>query len=64
VTVRDRSRIHDAHVIAPGFNRRTTPLTYTGTQVWRVKLARPGMFRFLCDPHAAVGMKGSAKIIR
>ncbi len=26
VVVRDRSRIHDAHVIAPGFNRATKPL--------------------------------------
>jgi len=64
VTVRDRSRIHDAHVIAPGYNRRTSPLTYTGTQTWKVKLARAGTFRFLCDPHALTGMKGSAKIVR
>ena len=28
VTVRDRSRIHDAHLIAPGYNRLTKPLTY------------------------------------
>ena len=64
VVVRDRGRIHDAHVIAPGFNRRTTPLTYTGTQTWKVKLARAGTFRFLCDPHVATGMKGSAKVVR
>ena len=64
VTVRDRGRIHNAHVVAPGFNRRTSPLTYTGTRVWKVKLAKSGTFRFLCDPHALVGMKGSAKIVR
>ena len=64
VVVRDRGRIHDAHVIAPGYNRRTAPLTYTGTQTWKVKLLRAGTFRFLCDPHAATGMKGSAKIVR
>jgi plastocyanin len=63
-TVRDRGRIHNAHVIAPGFNRRTSPLTYTGTQTWKVKLTRAGTFRFLCDPHALLGMKGSAKIVR
>jgi plastocyanin len=63
VVVRDRGRIHDAHVVAPGFNRRTTPLTYTGTQTWKVRLARTGTFRFLCDPHVATGMKGSAKIV-
>jgi len=64
VVVRDRGRIHDAHVIAPGFNRRTTPLTYTGTQTWKVKVARAGTFHFLCDPHVATGMKGSAKVVR
>jgi len=63
VMVRDRSRIHNAHVVAPGFNRRTTPLTYTGSQAWKVKLAKTGTLRFLCDPHALVGMKGSAKIV-
>jgi len=64
MVVRDRSRIHNAHVIAPGFNRKTTPLTYTGTQTWKMKLAKVGTLRFLCDPHALVGMKGSAKIVR
>jgi plastocyanin len=64
LVVRDRSRIHNAHVVAPGFNRRTWPLSYTGTQTWKVKLARTGTFRFLCDPHALSGMKGSAKLIR
>ena len=64
VVVRDRSRIHNAHVVAPGFDRRTWPLTYTGTQTWKVKLARTGTLRFLCDPHALAGMKGSAKIVR
>lgn len=63
MTVRDRGRIHNAHVIAPGFNKKTTPLTYTGTQTWKVKLGRAGKLRFLCDPHALVGMKGSAKIV-
>jgi plastocyanin len=63
IVVRDRGRIHNFHVIAPGFNRKTS-LTYTGTQTWKVKLARPGTFRFVCDPHALSGMKGSAKIVR
>lgn len=63
MVVRDRSRIHNAHVVAPGFNRKTTPLTFMGTQTWKVKLAKAGTLRFLCDPHALVGMKGSAKIV-
>jgi len=63
MVVRDRGRIHNAHVTAPGYNRKTSPLTYTGTQTWRVKLAKIGKLRFLCDSHALVGMKGSAKIV-
>jgi plastocyanin len=64
VTVRDRGAIHNAHVRAPGFNRATKPLSYRGTQTWKVALKRTGTFRFLCDPHAILGMKGSAKIVR
>ena len=63
MVVRDRGSTHNAHVVAPGFNRKTTPLTYTGTQTWKVKLGKTGTLRFLCDPHAARGMKGSAKIV-
>jgi plastocyanin len=63
MVVRDRGRIHDAHVVAPGFNRKTTPLAFTGTQTWKVSLRKAGTLRFLCDPHALVGMKGSAKIV-
>jgi plastocyanin len=63
VTVRDRSRLHNAHVIAPGFNRKTT-LAFVGTQRWRIALKRTGRFRFVCDPHAALGMRGFATIVR
>lgn len=63
VVVRDRSQIHNAHLVAPGYNRVTKPLAYRGTQTWRVSLARVGTLRFLCDPHKAQ-MKGSAKIVR
>lgn len=63
MVVRDRGPTHNAHVVAPGFNRKTSPLTYTGSQTWRVKLSRTGIIRFLCDPHARGGMRGSAKIV-
>lgn len=63
VTVRDRGRIHNAHLVAPGYNRKTTPLTYLGTQTWKVKLARVGALRFYCDPHRLTGMRGSVKIV-
>jgi plastocyanin len=64
MVVRDRGRTHNAHVVAPGFNRKTSPLTHTGSQTWKVKLRKTGTLRFLCDPHARGGMKGSAKIVR
>lgn len=63
VSVRDRSRIHNAHVVAPGFNKMTT-LPFVGQQTWKVALKRTGTLRFLCDPHASSGMRGSAKIVR
>ena len=63
VAVRDRSPIHNVHVIAPGFNRATT-LPYVGVQTWKVKLTRSGRFQYQCDPHVLTGMKGSAKVVR
>lgn len=63
MVVRDRSRAHNAHVVAPGFNKKTT-VPYTGSQTWKVALKRAGTLRFLCDVHASVGMKGSAKIVK
>jgi len=62
LVVRDRSASHDAHVVAPGFDRATT-VPFVGTQTWKVKLAKTGTFRFFCDPHKAAGMRGSAKIV-
>ncbi len=63
VSVRDRGRDHNAHIVAPGYNRKTAPLSFRGTQTWKVALKRTGTFRFLCDPHASDGMRGSAKIV-
>lgn len=63
MTVRDRSRMHNARVRAPGYNRATT-LSFVGRQTWRVRLRRTGTLRFLCDPHASQGMRGSARIVR
>lgn len=63
VVVRDRSRAHNARIVAPGFNRATT-VPFVGRQTWRVRLARTGTLRFLCNPHAARGMRGTARIQR
>ena len=63
VIVRDRSTFHDAHIVAPGFERSTT-VAFVGTKTWKMKLAKTGTLRFLCDPHARQGMRGSARITR
>jgi plastocyanin len=63
VAVRDRSRLHNARIVAPGVRRATT-VPFVGRATWRVRLARPGTLRFLCDPHASQGMRGSARIVR
>lgn len=62
VLVRDRAQIHNAHLIAPGYNRKTT-VPFVGTQTWKVKLAKVGILTFQCDPHALSGMRGSRKIV-
>jgi plastocyanin len=59
ITVRDRSRIHNFHLIGPGVNRRTT-VAFVGTQTWTLRLRR-GTYRFVCDPHAT-GMRGSFRV--
>jgi plastocyanin len=63
VVVRDRSSFHDAHIVAPGFDRSTT-VPFVGTKTWKMKLAKTGTLRFLCDPHARQGMRGSARVTR
>lgn len=63
IVVRDRSRIHNARIVAPGFKRATT-LRFVGTRRWKVALRRLGTFRFVCDPHALTGMRGSARIVK
>jgi plastocyanin len=63
VVVRDRSSFHDAHIVAPGFDRSTT-VAFVGRKAWKMTLAKAGTLRFLCDPHALQGMRGSARIVR
>ncbi len=50
ITVRDRSKQHNFHLIGPGLNRKT-PVPIMGTYTWRVTL-RAGTFRFMSDPQA------------
>jgi plastocyanin len=59
ITVRDRSKAHNFHLVGPGVNRRTS-LAFTGTTAWSLRL-RPGTYRFVCDPHRT-RMKGSFRV--
>jgi plastocyanin len=51
ITVRDRSRTHNFHLIGPGVNRRTT-VPFVGTQTWRVQLRAGQLYRFQSTPQA------------
>jgi plastocyanin len=59
ITVRDRSAIHNYHLIGPGVNRKTG-VAFRGTVTWTLRL-RAGTYRFVCDPHRA-RMKGSFRV--
>ena len=59
VTVRDRSRSQNFHLIGPGINRRTG-VAARGTFTWHVQL-RKGTYRFVSDPHAR-RVKGSVRV--
>jgi plastocyanin len=60
LVVRDRSGIHDFHLIGPGVNRVITSVGFVGAKTVRVTL-RPGRYRYICDPHAFV-MHGSFRV--
>jgi len=48
LTVADRSRTRNFHLVGPGVNRRTSS-AFTGTVTWTVRLGR-GTYRFGSDP--------------
>jgi hypothetical protein len=60
LVVRDRSRIHDFHLIGPGINRVLTSVAFRGSATLRLTL-KPGRYRYLCDPHA-FAMHGSFRV--
>lgn len=57
IKVEDKASIHNFHLMGNGLNKLTT-VAFTGTQTWKVKL-KAGKYTFQCDPHAALGMKGT-----
>src|SRR4051812_34173841 len=50
ITVRDKSNIHNFHLMGPGVNK-TTGVSFVGSKTWTVTLKK-GTYRYVCDPHA------------
>ena len=59
ITVRDRSKVHNAHLVGRGVNRKSG-LAATGTLTWRVNLL-PGLLRYFSDRSPRT-VKGSIKV--
>jgi plastocyanin len=59
IVSRDRSNIHNFHLIGPGVNKLTS-VPLVGTKTWTVRLKK-GVYRFVCDPHVAT-MKGVLRV--
>jgi plastocyanin len=60
IKIEDKSSNHDFHLVGPGVNKSTT-VPFTGSRTWKVTL-KPGTYRYMCDPHAAMGMKGAFRV--
>jgi len=59
IVVRDRSKVHNAHLVGKGVNRKSG-LAATGTLTWKVKLSA-GLLRFFSD-RSPKTVKGSIKV--
>ena len=60
IKVEDKASIHDFHLFGPGLDKKTG-VSFKGETTWTIKL-KPGRYTYQCDPHAALGMKGSFKV--
>jgi Copper binding proteins, plastocyanin/azurin family len=60
--VEDKSSAHNFRLRGPGLNRSTS-VGGTGEFRWRIRL-KPGTYTFQCDPHAAMGMKGTFRVTK
>ena len=59
IVIRDRSAIHNFHLIGPGVNKKTS-VAAVKTYTWKVTL-KEGTYKFVCDPHATI-MKGVLRV--
>jgi plastocyanin len=60
IVVRDRSSMHNFHLLGLGVNKRTG-VVFRGTTTWTVSFRKGRIYRFRCDPHAA-RMRGSFRV--
>jgi plastocyanin len=60
IKVEDKASIHNFHLKGPGLNKKTG-IGFKGDTTWTIKL-KPGRYTYKCDPHAAMGMKGSFRV--
>ncbi|MGZ8691474.1 MAG: cupredoxin domain-containing protein [Gaiellaceae bacterium] len=60
IKVEDKSSSHNFHLKGPGLNKKTS-VAFKGERTWTIKL-KPGRYTYQCDPHAALGMKGSFRV--
>ncbi len=58
ITVADKAKIHNFHLIGPGVDKQITSVPFQGTKRVTVKLVK-GTYTYQCDPHASGGMKGT-----
>ncbi len=59
IVVRDRSKLHNFHLVGKGVNRRSA-VAAVGTTTWKLKLAK-GLLRFYSDK-APKTVKGSVRV--
>lgn len=60
IKIEDKATIHNFHLKGPGLNKKTG-VAFKGDTTWTIKL-KPGRYTYQCDPHAAMGMKGSFRV--
>ena len=61
ITVTDRAKTHNFHLVGPRVNK-STAVSRVETKIWTVSL-KPGTYTYLCDPHASF-MKRSFNVTR
>jgi hypothetical protein len=58
--VRDRSSMHNFHLLGPGIDKKTR-VPFTGRRTWTLTLGA-GTYRYRCDPHRMM-MRGRFTVV-